>query len=130
MRSVQSAVVKIIIEIAESMQYGGPILNERYLHHFFSHRLQEWKALMDLTGDPRCLTLRPEWPTYKKGTGLYYRRYRRGEDGKYRPDPSGRAGFIDFAIGRYEKPEIGVEFTLNRFAPLGANQYLAVNSVR
>lgn len=87
------------------------MLNERYLHHFFSHLLQDKYNLLNLTGDNRAITLHPEWPTYKKQTGLSYGRYRR-ENGKYRPNVDGTAGFIDFAIGNYKKPDIGIEFSL------------------
>ena len=87
------------------------MLNERYLHHFFSHLLQDKYNLLNLTGDKRAIILHPEWPTYKKQTGLPYGRYRK-EDGKYRPAVDGTAGFIDFAIGNYEKPDIGIEFSL------------------
>lgn len=104
-------VLRIILEFAQSMKYGGLMLNERYLHHFFSHRLQEEENLLNLTGDREAITLHPEWPTYKKQTGLLYGRYR-SENGKYRPKSNGTAGFIDFAIGDYYKPEIGIEFTL------------------
>ncbi len=87
------------------------MLNERYLHHFFSHLLQAKQNLLDLTGEKEAITLHPEWPTYKKQTGLHYGRYKR-KNRKYQPDANGTAGFIDFAIGDYHKPDIGIEFTL------------------
>jgi len=104
-------VLKVILEIAQSIKYSGLMLNERYLHHFFSHLLQEKYNLLNLTGDNRAITLHPEWPTYKKQTGLTFGRYRR-ENGIYKPNANGTAGFIDFAIGDYNKPAIGIEFSL------------------
>ena len=55
--------------------------------------------------------IHPEWPTYKKQTGLAYGRYRR-DNRKYRPSIEGTAGFIDFAIGDYNNPDIAIEFSL------------------
>jgi len=105
-------VLKVILEeIAQSTKYRGLMLNERYLHHFFSRLLQEKYNLLNLTGDSAAIMLHPEWPTYKKQTGLAYGRYRR-ENGKYKPNVNGTAGFIDFAIGDYNKPDIGIEFSL------------------
>jgi len=91
-------VLKVILEIAQSTKYRGLMLNERYLHHCFSHLLQEKYNLLNLTGDNAAIILHPEWPTYKKQTGLVYGRYRK-KNGKYKPNANGTAGFIDFAIG-------------------------------
>jgi len=104
-------VLKVILEVAQSIKYRGLMLNERYLHHFFSHLLQEKHSLLNLTGDNAPIMLHPEWPTYKKQTRLAYGQYRR-EDKKYQPNPNGTAGFIDFAIGDYRRPDIGIEFSL------------------
>lgn len=104
-------VLKVILEVAQSIKYAGLMLNERYLHHFFSHLLQEKYNLLNLTGENKAITLHPEWPTYKKQTGLIFGRYRR-ENGIYKPNANGTAGFIDFAIGDYNKPDIGIEFSL------------------
>jgi len=105
------AVLKIILDIAQSIGHSGLMLNERYLHHFFSHLLQDKHNLLNLTGEKRVITLHPEWPTYKKQTSLFYGRYKK-ENGKYKPNADGTAGFIDFAIGHYRKPDIGIEFSL------------------
>jgi hypothetical protein len=67
--------------------------------------------MLNLTEDYQKIELHPEWPTYKKQTGLIFGKYSK-ENGKYQPDSKGKAGFIDFAIGDYEKPEIGIEFSL------------------
>jgi len=104
-------VLRVVLEIAQSIRHGDKQFNERYVHHFFSHKLQEKYNLMDITGDTKAIRLHPEWPTYKEGTGLRFSRYRK-QNGEYRPNARGGAGFIDFAIGNYEHPEIGVEFSL------------------
>lgn len=104
-------VLKVIVNIAQSIRHHGLMLNERYLHHFFSHQLQEMYDLLDLTREGDVINLHPEWPTYKTQTGLLYSRYK-NEDGEYRLNLNGKAGYIDFAIGNYEKPDIGIEFTL------------------
>lgn len=104
-------VLKVNLEIAQSTKYRGLMLNERYLHHCFSHLLQEKYNLLNLTGDNAAIILHPEWPTFKKQTGLVYGRYRK-ENGKYKPNANGTAGFIDFAIGDYNKPDIAIEFSL------------------
>jgi len=103
--------LEVIIDLAQSVRYNGSMLNERYLHHCFSHILQEKYNLLDLAQDDIAITLHPEWPTYKKQTGLDYGRYKR-EDGRYRPHANGTAGFIDFAVGDYHKPDVGIEFSL------------------
>ena len=59
--------------------------------------------------------LHPELPTCKKATGLAFAKYRKLKDRYVPRDPSGGdrgAGCIDFAIGPYARPEIGVEFCL------------------
>lgn len=103
--------VRVVFEIAQSLRNSGLILNERYLHHFFSHRPQTKRNLLNLTGDKDVITLHPEWPTYKTQTKLRFGRYRR-RNRRYHPDANGTAGFIDFAIGNYHRPDIGVELTL------------------
>lgn len=105
-------IIRIVVDIAESTTNRGLILNERYLHHCFSYLLQIRWNMLDLLGEPdEKITLHPEWPTYKKQTGLCYGQYRE-ENRKYLPSQKGTAGFIDFAIGEYVRPEIGVEFSL------------------
>ncbi|MCJ7631187.1 hypothetical protein MUP77_02120 [Candidatus Bathyarchaeota archaeon] len=104
-------VLKIVSNIAQSLKHSELRLNERYLHHFFSHVLQENYNILDLTSDTGLITLHPEWPTYKKQTRLFFGRYKE-ENGKYKVDANGKAGFIDFAIGDYMEPNIGIEFSL------------------
>jgi len=111
MNDLGTDVLKVILEISQSIKYSGLMLNERYLHHCFSHLLQEKYNLLNLTGDNRAIILHPEWPTYKEQTGLTFGRYRK-VSGLYKPNASGTAGFIDFAIGDYKKPNVGIEFSL------------------
>ena len=95
----------------------GPMLNERYIHHFMSHKLQEHldlDCLKTMNGKP---LLHPEWPTWKKSTGIKCGQYiGRKEDGtkEYHPvsPPQGSAGFIDFALGDYGHPSVAIEVTL------------------
>lgn len=106
-----SQIVRIICQIAETFRYPSPprMLNERYLHHLFSHRLQDALGLLNLTKEGDTILLHPEWPTSKKATGIACGRYRRNEDGRYVIHTDGRAGFLDFAIGGYDAPRIGIE---------------------
>ena len=107
----QKEVVQLIINTAKTIRYKGLMLNERYLHHYFSHLLQQKGYILNLSEDSQRIQLHPEWPTYKKQTGLLFGQYLNTK-GKYQPDPMGTAGFIDFTIGDYYKPEIGIEFSL------------------
>ena len=111
MKDIKIDVLGVILEIVQSIQYNGKRFNERYLHHYFSHLLQEKYHLLNLTENIWEITFHPEWPTYKQQTGLNFGRYKR-KNNKYQPAPSGTAGFIDFAIGNYDSPDIGIEFSL------------------
>jgi hypothetical protein len=86
------------------------MFNERYLHHYISYRLQESIALIDITSQ-KDIIIHPEWPTFKKSTNLQFGKYRKANN-KYVPDSNGTAGFIDLAIGNYNNPLIGIEFSL------------------
>lgn len=104
-------ILKLILEIAESIKYRGLMFNERYLHHFFTNQFQAMGSFQNLNDENATIILHPEWPTYKKQTNLKFGRYKK--EGKiYKPNASGTAGFIDFAIGNYNKPYIGIEFSL------------------
>jgi len=113
-------VLRVIVEIAERVRYRS-IYNERYLHHFFTRLLQERHGLLCNILEDTVLNLHPEWPTYKKYTQIKYGQYRtvketrgRGERKILKPvENSCLGGKIDFTIGRYERPIIGVEFTLS-----------------
>lgn len=107
----KSEILTIIHKIALSIKKSD-ILNERYVHHLFSHLLQTRNNFLELSDDDSKIKLHPEWPTYKKKTGINYGRYRK-VNGCYKPfQKSNRGGFIDFAVGEYKKPGIGIEFTL------------------
>jgi hypothetical protein len=87
------------------------VQNERYLHHYLSNILQKkHKIVYEKLFESR---LHPEWPTYKEQTKLNYGRYKFIKDKKEYSIlvNNGTAGFIDFAIGDYNKPEIGIELT-------------------
>lgn len=101
----------VIKQIASSARYHGLMLNERYLHHFFSHTFLGAGGMLDLCGETAAILLHPEWPTCKEATSVCYGRYR-CTGGKFLPLEDGTAGFIDFAIGEYARPKIGIEFSL------------------
>ena len=102
-------VLKIILGIAELMKYGGVMRNEHYIHHIFSHLVQEYCGEIDLA-ENTATNLHPEWST--RG------HYKEGKPKDYQPvgPEDGSPGRVDFAVGRYEKPDIGVEFA---FMPKG-----------
>lgn len=110
------------------------ILHERYLHHLFSHRAQSLpspgRIHLGTTGSPRR-GLHPEWPTYKRNIHVYdangdvaslcdsaqHGLYCRDEvDKKYGSKDSvgdnGTAGHIDFAVGDFNLPDVGIEFKM------------------
>ena len=70
-----SDVLAILHEIATTL-LPDPGLNERYLHHAFSHRLQTAAPCLDLAQPHRTLLLHPEWPTFKDATRIAYAKYR------------------------------------------------------
>ena len=63
-------------------------------------------------GQANDIRLHPEWPTYKESTGLFFGRYRRINRHYYPVDDGRKGGFLDFAVGEYRQPHIGIEFTL------------------
>ena len=96
----------------------GPMLNERYIHHFMSHKLQEQldlDCLQDIKGKP---LLHPEWPTWKKSTGIKCGQYVSVRNGKNKKEylpvdlPKRGAGFVDFTLGDYRHPSVAIEITL------------------
>jgi hypothetical protein len=104
--------MKEVIEILKGI-FGATVIpnhcqNERYLHHYFSRKIQECYPIN--YNNVVNSKLHPEWPTYKTSTGIYCGRYK-NVNGNYQiDDTEGTAGFIDFAIGDYYQPEIAVEF--------------------
>jgi len=106
----ENTVIELIKETAENLHYHGKMLNERYLHHYFSYKLQEKLTAIDITSQA-SIKIHPEWPTSKKSTKINYGKYKKINK-RYIPHKNGTAGFIDFAIGDYNKPDIGIEFSL------------------
>lgn len=105
--------IEVVNTLLQGMPYHGLLLNERYLHHYFSHRIQaSHPKLMDLLDPAIPMRLHPEWPTYKEATGIDCGKYQE-VNCRYLPVESGKkGGFIDFAFGPYLGPEIAVEFKL------------------
>lgn len=105
--------IDVVNSLLLGMPYHGLLLNERYLHHFFSHRIQViHPKLMDLLDPAIPMRFHPEWPTYKEATGIDCGKYQE-VNCRYLPVESGKkGGFIDFAFGPYLSPEIAVEFKL------------------
>ena len=114
-----NAVLETIFELAGEVKYpddNGKMLNERYIHHLFSHRMQKKLKEIDLS-DPANSIIHPEWPTYKEESGIRYGQYKYekcDESKEFKPvDKGGSGGHLDFALGDYEKPEIAIEFKLS-----------------
>jgi hypothetical protein len=105
--------ITTILDMAEHLYCHGAMLNERYLHHAFSRRLQAQGDLLGLTHGPDKPRLHPEWPTCKKSTGINDGGLYRRIDGHYQPCDDGGPGWIDFALGDYHRPSVGIEFTLH-----------------
>jgi hypothetical protein len=108
-RETLDAVNAILLD----MSYQGERLNERYLHHAFSHQIQCGEPNpLDLVGPAAALRLHPEWATYKQETGIRFGKYRK-EGRCYQPVEDGtKGGFVDFALGPYTTPKVAVEFKL------------------
>jgi hypothetical protein len=103
----ESKVYEILNQIADlNFENVKPCCNERYLHHYFSEKIQKYYPIVyeDITKSQ----LHPEWATAIKGfrNGGKYKKV----GNEYKIDDNGTSGFIDFAIGNYEKPEFGIEF--------------------
>ena len=106
----ESQVFSILSEIA-NLNFFKPCINERYLHHYFTMKIQ--KVYPIVYEDVRKGKLHPEWATAIKD-------YRNG--GKYQKvgneykikDGNGTTGYIDFVLGDYDNPEMGIEFKCNR----------------
>ena len=86
--------------------------NERYLHHLFSHKVQEKGPAISFKDKS---VLHPEWATsiqdLRQGGCYSYDKEKR----QYiiSDDPHG-AGFIDFAIGDESYPDYAVEFKMSK----------------
>lgn len=86
-----------------------PCQNERYLHHYFTEKMQKYFPiyLEDITKSK----LHPEWATANqiRINGGKYKKI----GNRYEIDNDGTSGFIDFVLGDYNNPEIGIEFKSN-----------------
>ena len=89
-------------------------LNERYLHHIFSHKLQSFsdKYIVSLSSVDG---LHPEWSTFitgiKERKGGKYKKD--GKEYKAANSNEGSSGYIDFAIGNANKPDYAIEFKMS-----------------
>jgi len=116
---VDNIVKSIIWELCEERKYIFEAhLNERYIHHLFSRKLQNYWALRL---DQKNL-VHPEWATYIMGSPTHCGQYKKQgdkyiiiDDSALAQDPDseeikGGSGFLDFAIGKYDNPFCAVEF--------------------
>ncbi|MEW5821684.1 MAG: hypothetical protein AB1782_15935 [Cyanobacteriota bacterium] len=111
MENINKLVFENIINIASTIN-NSSILNEKYIHHYFTRLMQESFSKIDLV-KINTNKLFPEWPTYNKFVGNEYARYHYDQKKKnFFKQHKGYSGYIDFAIGSYNSPDIGVEFTL------------------
>jgi len=95
-------IINIINEIY-NLDFANSCKNERYLHHYFTGKIQKEYPIIykDMTNS----TLHPEWTT----SGKYCK-----TDKEYLIDENGTFGHIDFALGNYENPDLGIEFKHNQ----------------
>jgi len=111
--SGQLTSVRRVVEETLGLKAVGAFLNERYVHHFVSKRLQDELGTLDLTAGCDGIFLHPEWPTYKAARSIpepdtiRFGKYRDGM-----PSRDGKGGFVDFAVGEYLRPAIAIEVTL------------------
>lgn len=106
---IKKVVEKIFKYMLLEINNFGQQINERYLHHYFSNRIQtEYKN--QFLKNQESIFLHPEWPTYKKSTGLSFSKYQKIDKKYYLKSDNGSSGFIDFCIGNYNNPFIGIEF--------------------
>lgn len=101
-------VISVIINDLEGLD-ANRHYNERYLHHLFSHMVQEEYPISFTSG----YGLHPEWATVIKDVrpGGWYKK----QEDEYCPmNKEGSAGFIDFAVGEAGNPEYAIEFKMAR----------------
>jgi len=111
-------ILKIICDLANSIRFNR-YLNESYLHHAFSYKLQKQFPDLELSNQlmkkQQDMLFHPEWATYRELDKLndiqvpQYRKYK-----KYLPQAvessEGKGAAFDFTIGNYNCPSIGIEF--------------------
>ena len=109
--NVEDCILSLINDLKEID--GSFHLNERYLHHLFSSRINEdYPVSLN-----KSSLLHPEWATHIEGVtnrkgGLYLRN--KHDKRRYDKTNNGSSGFIDFAIGNVDYPEYAVEFKMFR----------------
>lgn len=118
--------IEVIIELIDDLK-GLDFslhLNERYLHHIFSHKIQLAGCSVSLS---ERYGIHPEWATYIKGKREYslYKGNKQKEEKNNNKchynvveigecvEEKGSSGFIDFAIGDAEKPDYAIEFKMD-----------------
>lgn len=116
--SIDKIVDDLIKEIIDTNINEEMHLHERYLHHRFSFLAQQ--AGYDISFNNKAARFHPEWATAITGVrdGGFYK----GTNDGYEPRDSkknemnttegGTPGFIDFAIGDFDKPDYAVEFKM------------------
>lgn len=112
-QNVISVIRELIEEHIQSIDRNVH-LNERYLHHYFSHIIQkEYPITFDTNSK-----LHPEWATCIEGIrndgGRYKYQINDKDKKEYTaPETGGSTGFIDFALGDYNNPDYGIEFKMS-----------------
>ena len=92
-------------------------LNERYLHHLFTHMIQSRGILVSLNKKDYCNTyLHPEWATEKAGALYkYIKEAQMGEKAcQYIVDDNGHSGFIDFVVEAGDNLKYAIEFKMSQ----------------
>ena len=86
----------------------NPCQNERYLHHYFSHKVQELYPI--IYNDLINSKLHPEWPTFKSNV-IEFSKYKNIGNNIYEINETGSEGSIDFTFGEYKYPTFAIEFS-------------------
>ena len=117
--NVEKKIEQLISDLRTIKDPNSIHWNERYLHHKFSYLVQKESGFeINVTDAPS--KFHPEWATSikdKRDGGFYARNdngYEPRDKRKDSKDDSkgGNPGFIDFAIGDFDKPEYAVEFKM------------------
>lgn len=117
--NVEKIIEQLISDLRTIKDPNSIHWNERYLHHKFSYLVQKESGFeINVTDAPS--KFHPEWATSikdKRDGGFYARNdngYEPRDKRKDSKDDSkgGNPGFIDFAIGDFDKPEYAVEFKM------------------
>lgn len=110
---MENLAIRQIIEVLTNiynLNIQVPCLNERYLHHYFTKKIQsEYSIILNELNKSK---LHPEWATanqYRLNGGKYKK-----NNNEYEINDNGTSGFIDFALGNYNNPQICIEFKCNK----------------